>query len=76
MSWPQAFIVYFVCWWLLLFMALPIGVKPQDELAHGSDAGAPHKTYLVIKCAGVTVIAAFATWAIDFVIRSGIVAVK
>ena len=76
MTWPQAVIVYFVCWWLLLFMTLPIGVKPQEEPTHGSDAGAPQKTYLGIKCASVTVIAAFATWAIDFVIRSGIVAVK
>ncbi len=76
MTWPQAVIVYFVCWWLLLFMALPIGIQPQEEHAPGSDAGAPHKTHLGIKFASVTVLAALATWAIDFVIRSGIVAVK
>jgi len=76
MTWAQAIIVYAVCWWLLLFMALPFGVRRQDNVADGADPAAPEKTHLAIKCAIVTVLAALATWAIDFVISSGIVAVK
>jgi predicted secreted protein len=76
MTWAQAIIVYFVCWWLLLFMALPIGVRRQADPFTGTEPGAPEKTYMTIKCAVVTLLAACATWAIDIVIGSGIVAVK
>jgi len=75
-TWTQAIIVYFVCWWLLLFIVLPIGVERLKEPAPGHEPGAPEKTYLWIKCGSVTVLAALATWAIDIVILSGIVAVK
>jgi predicted secreted protein len=76
MTWPQAIIVYFVCWWLFLFMALPFGVKPQQAPGPGMEPGAPEKTWLGVKAGVVSVLAGLATWAIDFVIHSGIVAVK
>ncbi len=76
MTWPQAIITYAVCWCLILFMALPIGVRPQENVQLGADPAAPEKTYLGIKCAVVTVLAVLATWAIDIVILSGIVAVR
>jgi predicted secreted protein len=76
MTWPQAIIVYFVCWWLFLFMALPFGVRPQQAPEPGVERAAPEKTYLGIKCTIVTVLAAGATWAIDIVIATGIVPVK
>ena len=76
MTFAQSIIVYAVSWWLILFMALPIGVEQQENPEPGMERAAPKKTYLGRKCAAVTVLAAFATWAIDFVINSGIVAVK
>jgi predicted secreted protein len=76
MTWNQAIIVYAVCWWLLLFMALPMGVKPQQDSAPGAEHAAPQKTHLPVKCAVVTLLAGLATWAIDIAIHSGIVAVK
>ena len=76
MTFAQSIIVYAVCWWLLLFMALPVGVKQQENPEPGIERAAPEKTNLGIKCAVVTVLAALATWAIDIVIASGIVAVK
>ena len=69
-------IVYVVCWWLLLLMALPIGVRPTEDNTPGVEPAAPEKTYLGIKCVVVSVLAVLATWAIDIVIVSGIVAVK
>ena len=71
MTWTQAIIVYVVCWWLLLFMVLPIGIKQSVDTG-----GAPQKTYLAIKCTAVMVLAALATWGIDLLIHSGIVAVR
>jgi predicted secreted protein len=75
-TWNQAIIVYAVCWWLLLFMALPVGVRAQESPREGTNPAAPEKTYLGIKCAVATVLAVFATWAIDLIVVSGIVAVK
>lgn len=75
MTWLQAIIVYFVCWWLLLFMALPVGITHSDAPKRGEEPAAPDKTFLGIKCAVVTILAALATYVIYFVIRSGIIAV-
>jgi predicted secreted protein len=72
----QAIIVYFVCWWLLLFMALPVGVRRMEHPEAGQEPGAPEKTYLAVKFMGVTILAGLATWAIDLIVNSGIVAVK
>jgi predicted secreted protein len=75
-TWLQAIIVYFVCWWLLFFMALPIGVRSYADPVPGTDPGAPQKARLGIKAVCVTVLAAFATWGLDLIVASGIVAVK
>lgn len=71
MTGAQAVIVYVICWWMLLQMVSAIGMGSGEEKP---EAG--QKQYrLGLKCAAVTVLAAGATWAIDFAIRSGIVAV-
>ncbi len=76
MTWPQAVIVYFVCWWLLMFIALPIGIERDDNPALGASRAAPKKGYLFIKCVSVTLLAVLATWGIDLLLSSGIVAVR
>ncbi len=76
MTIAQAVIAYFVCWWMLLFMALPLGVRPAEDPAPGISRAAPQKTHMGRKCAAVTVLAALATWGIDILLRSGIVAVR
>ena len=76
MTFAHALIAYVVCWWLILFMALPFGVRPQQHPGRADEPGAPEKTHLLIKCAVVSVLAVFATWAIDIVILSGIVSVR
>ncbi len=52
--------VYFVIWWLCLFLTLPFGVKSQhetDEVAPGTEAGAPVKPRLLVKALATTVLA-------------------
>ena len=44
MPWITIFAEYFICWWLTLFMVLPIGLKTQGDeksVANGTVESAP-----------------------------------
>jgi len=62
MGWVTALLVYGVIWWLVFFMALPVGVKSQEEsdepTVPGTHASAPEQPNLWKKAAATTVIAA------------------
>lgn len=72
----QGVIVYGVCWWLIFFMALPIGVRPLENPPPGMSSALPQKPYLGIKALIVTILAGFATWGIDILLLSGIVPLR
>ncbi len=51
--------VYFVIWWTVLFVTLPLGVKSQNEaldMVGGTDPGAPQKPKMLKKAALTTVL--------------------
>ncbi len=51
--------VYFVMWWTVLFITLPLGIKGQhegDNFTHGTDPGAPQKTHMLKKMLLTTLI--------------------
>jgi predicted secreted protein len=59
MSLPIALGIYFICWWLVLFALLPIGVRTpgeSDEKVPGSADSAPVTPYLLRKFLAATVI--------------------
>lgn len=61
MSLALAIAVYFVCWWLVLIMVLPIGVKTQGEAGHvepGTPESAPSAPHLLLKLAATTAVTA------------------
>jgi predicted secreted protein len=65
MSIASAIVVYAVIWFLALFVALPIGLRTQDEegeVTPGTPASAPSVHQLKRKFFWVTV-AAFLIWA-------------
>jgi predicted secreted protein len=62
-----------VVWWLVFFMALPIGVRHDEEPVPGADRGAPAKPHLLLKVLGTTVVAALATWALVWALDSGLI---
>lgn len=37
----NAFFIYLLIWWVMLFTVLPLGVQRHDEDGKGYDAGAP-----------------------------------
>lgn len=48
-GWFTAFGIYVICWWMALFMVLPIGVRNLDEAGvspDGSERGAPAEPLL------------------------------
>ena len=52
--------IYFVIWWLVLFVVLPFGVKSQhemEEIAPGTEHGAPPQPQLLKKVGATTVVA-------------------
>jgi predicted secreted protein len=56
-----AFAIYFVIWWVVLFLALPFGVRSQHEDGEsvpGTDPGAPIATRMGPKLIWTTIISA------------------
>ena len=50
--------IYFVLWWIVLFVALPFGVRSQSEDGEGvagTDPGAPVATLMKVKMIWTTV---------------------
>jgi predicted secreted protein len=65
-----AFAIFFLIWWVVLFAVLPWGIKSQhegDDIAPGTDPGAPSKAQIGWKLFWTTVVAA-AIYAVCFVV--------
>lgn len=61
MSLPIAFGLYFICWWLVFFVMLPIGVVTHadtDTVEPGHADSAPVAPQLVRKALAATVLSA------------------
>ncbi len=65
-----ALAIFFLIWWVVLFAILPWGIKSQhegDEIAPGTDPGAPTKARIGWKLVWTTVVAA-AVYAVGAVV--------
>ena len=60
-------VVYVLLWWWVFIMALPFGVRRQENVESGHDRGAPEKPHLWKKVLAATLIAA-ALWILAFAI--------
>ena len=74
MSIFTALAIYFVIWWIALFVVLPWGVRSQhesDEMAPGTDPGAPVLANLGRKLVWTTVVATvvFTAWFVVYIYR-------
>ena len=76
MSTVGAIVTYAVVWWLVFFMALPIGAEPEERPERGHTESAPARPRLLLKAAVTTVVAALLTWAIAWVIGSGLIELR
>ncbi len=62
MSIPLSIAIYFICWWMVLFMILPIGLRTQreeGEVLGGTPESAPANPQILKKLLITTIVAAF-----------------
>jgi predicted secreted protein len=73
MDWFGTALVFAIVWWLILFMVLPFGAAPPDEVEPGMATSAPAKPRMAIKVAITTLLAALATALIAWLMQSGLI---
>jgi predicted secreted protein len=69
-------VVFVMVWWLVLFMVLPFGAAPPEEVEPGMATSAPARPRLLVKLLITTVIALALTFAIRWVIDSGLISLR
>ena len=67
MGWVGTGITFIITWWMVFFMALPWGVRRQDDPEPGHEAGAPENPRLWLKV-GVTTGLAFAITVLAWIV--------
>lgn len=67
MGWITHLAVYFVIWWITLFAVLPFGVRTEDSVVLGNDAGAPKQSRIGLKLV-INTFVALAVWFVVFLI--------
>ncbi|MFQ5347310.1 MAG: DUF1467 family protein [Rhodothalassiaceae bacterium] len=74
MGWVTGILVYAVLWWLVFMMALPVGVRAQNEsedgVVLGTPESAPVKPHIWRKAAATTLIAG-ALWGLLYKLITG-----
>lgn len=58
-------VIFQIIWWILFFIALPIGVQRDYDGVKGRDLGAPKKTYLkkkLLYTTLLTIVLFFVSW--------------
>ena len=76
MEFFSAAAVFIIVWWLVLFMVLPFGAVPPDDVEPGTEPGAPARPRLAVKLAVTTLIALCLTALIVWVIQSGLIRLR
>jgi predicted secreted protein len=76
MDWFGTAVVFAIVWWLILFMVLPFGAAPPDEVEPGMATSAPAKPRMAVKLAITTVLAALVTALIMWLIDSGLIQLR
>lgn len=61
MDWISLFAVFFIIWWVVLFVSLPIGLRTQDDeedVVLGTTSSAPRGPHMLRVLIRTTVLAA------------------
>ena len=76
MDWLGTAVVFAIVWWLILFMVLPFGAAPPEEVEPGKATSAPPKPRMALKVAVTTVLAALVTGLIVWLMHSGLIQLR
>ena len=55
----EIIVIFVIIWWLVLFLALPIGIQRDYDVTKGNDPGAPKNPMLKKKIVFTTIISFF-----------------
>jgi predicted secreted protein len=75
-DWFSAGMVFVIIWWLVLFMVLPFGAQPPDEVEQGHAPSAPARPRIGLKFLITTGIALAATAAVVWIVESGLISLR
>lgn len=76
MDWFTAGVTFVIVWWLVLFMVLPFGARPPDEVEPGMAPSAPARPRMGLKILITTVIALALTALVLWLIQSGLIELR
>ena len=76
MTWFATGVTFVIVWWLVLFMVLPFGASPPDEVEPGTAPSAPARPRMGLKIAITTVIAAALTALVLWLLQSGLIQLR
>ena len=76
MDWLGTAVVFAIVWWLILFMVLPFGAAPPEEVEPGMATSAPAKPRMALKVAVTTLLAALVTGLIVWLMHSGLIQLR
>lgn len=69
-------LTFVIVWWLVLFMVLPFGAAPPDDVQPGNAKSAPAKPRMLIKILITTLIAVILTAAAIWFLESGLIEIR
>jgi predicted secreted protein len=76
MTWFAAGIIFVIVWWLVLFMVLPFGARPPDQVEPGMAPSAPARPRMGLKIAITTALALALTALILWLLQSGLIQLR
>lgn len=76
MNWITGSFIYFILWFMVLFVALPIGVRIPEESEPGHADSAPSNPMIGRKMLIAAVIAAVLWAALYWLLQSGLVSFR
>ncbi len=76
MTWFATGVTFALVWWLVLFMVLPFGARPPDQVVPGTAPSAPAKPRIGLKFLITTMIAMILTALILWLIDSGLIQLR
>lgn len=69
-------LTFLVLWWLILFMVLPFGVAPPEDVEKGHASSAPARPRMLIKLLVTTLLAVAATYGVLWLLQSGVIELR
>ena len=69
-------LTFVIVWWLVLFMVLPFGAAPSEDVQPGNASSAPARPRMLIKILITTLISVFVTAAVIWLLQSGLIEIK